>query len=68
MSVEEKRIVVGSRPAGDTAEDCDFLDPGDGSGLRAALEAARDLPGSQKVTVFVRRGVYDENMKGGGTP
>lgn len=34
------KFVVGNALAGDTLADCDFLDPGDGSGIEAALAAA----------------------------
>lgn len=40
---QSPRIIVGNAPAGDTTYVCDFLDPGDGSGIAAALAAAGAL-------------------------
>lgn len=37
---QSNRIIVGNAPAGDTLAICDFLDPGDGSGITAALAAS----------------------------
>lgn len=62
-------IIVGSEITGDTSTVCDFLDPGDGTGLAAALAAAAvraatlnpgPTPASQAicVDVFLRAGRY----------
>ena len=47
------RVIVGNELRGDTDDDCDILDPGDGSGLASALAAA-----SAGDDIFVRSGVY----------
>lgn len=47
-------IVVGNALEGDTLDSCNYLDPGDCTGLDAAITAAYDL----KATIFVRRGTY----------
>lgn len=47
-------VVVGNALEGDTLINCDFLDPGDGSGIRAAVTSLYGLVG----TVIVRRGEY----------
>lgn len=54
------RFIVGNELAGDTLAVCDFLDPGDGTGIVAALAAARDLLDSTGVAsdVDARPGVY----------
>lgn len=57
------RFVVGNALEGDTLAICDFLDPGDGTGLEAAI-AACDGVGS----IFVRRGLYDLVTGGVVTP
>lgn len=49
------RFVVGNALEGDTADMCDFLDPGDGTGVEAAIAAAAVGGGD----IFVRRGSYD---------
>lgn len=46
--------VVGNQIAGDTLSDCDYLDPGDGSGITAAISAAYSAPGR----IIIRRGPY----------
>lgn len=51
------KIIVGNDPAGDSALVCDFLDPGDGSGIAAALASG---PGD----VYVRPGTYDFGLPG----
>lgn len=48
------RIIIGNEPAGDTLFVCDFLDPGDGSGIEAALAAA-----SSPSDIWIRSGVYN---------
>lgn len=48
------KIIVGNALNGDTLEVCDFLDPGDGTGIEAGLAAA-----SSGSDVFIRAGVYD---------
>lgn len=47
-------LVVGNALAGDTAGDCDFLDPGDCTGITAAFAAMAGKRG----TIFLRRGIY----------
>lgn len=46
-------LVVGNSLEGDTLRFCDYLDPGDGTGIAAALAA-----GGTAKTVVVRRGTY----------
>lgn len=48
-------IIVGNAAAGDTADDCDLLDVGDG----VQLEAALALAGVGPLDVYVRPGTYD---------
>lgn len=55
--VQTARIVVGNALVGDTTETCDFLDPGDGSGIEAALMAVG--PTATNTDVFVKSGTYD---------
>lgn len=54
------RFIVGNALAGDTIAVCDFLDPGDGTGIAAALEAAQTLLTDTGVAsdVYARPGVY----------
>lgn len=54
------KIIVGNAPAGDTLEVCDFLDPGDGSGIASAVAAATNLGGD----VLIRAGSYDLSTNG----
>lgn len=54
---QTSKIIVGNALAGDTLDVCDFLDPGDGSGITAALNAILLLP-YQQVDIAVRPGVY----------
>ena len=49
------KIIVGNSVAGDTLSECHYLDPGDGSGVVAALAAAF-LSSSD---VWIRPGIYD---------
>lgn len=51
--IRPNRITVGNALSGDTADTCDFLDPGDGTVLKTTIEAAgfRD-------DVFVKEGTY----------
>lgn len=49
------KYIVGNAPAGDTIFVCDFLDPGNGSGVAAAIAAALAVPGD----IWVRPGYYD---------
>ena len=51
------RIVVGNAPNGDTPADCDYLDPGDGTGIDNALGEANGYP--EGCDVWVRPGTYD---------
>jgi hypothetical protein len=46
-------IIVGNATHGDTLDDCDILDPGDGTGIAAALAAS-----AFSDDVFIRGGVY----------
>ena len=62
-NTEEHRFVVGNVLEGDTEDDVDFLDPGDGSGLRAALDAANIAAAAgDAADVFIRSGIYDLNL------
>lgn len=59
------RIIVGNEPAGDPAVDqaapFQYIhDPGDGSGIEAALAAL--AAGPELGTVFIRRGEYDLSL------
>ena len=56
------RYIVGNSLAGDTLAECHYLDPGDGSGIEAALAAAALTSGD----VWIRPGTYDLGI--GGTP
>jgi len=47
-------IVVGNALEGDTLDSCNYLDPGDCTGLDAAITFGYNL----KATIFVRRGTY----------
>lgn len=51
-------IIVGNALSGDALFVCDFLDPGDGSGIEAALAAATAKRGA----IWIRAGVYDFNL------
>lgn len=51
------RYIVGNELAGDTINVCDYLDPGDGTGIAAALLAAQTA-GVPLTDVFVRSGTY----------
>jgi len=56
------RIVVGNALAGDTVDDVDFLDTGNGAGVAAALASA-----GASVTptdVYVKSGIYDVSLAG----
>jgi len=48
------KVIVGNALNGDAAADCDFLDPGDGTGIAAAIAA---LPADGDL--FLRAGIYD---------
>lgn len=58
--IYEAAIVVGNALAGDTTSVCNYLDPGDGTGIAAALTAAAALA-PLRVRVFLRRGTYTLN-------
>lgn len=60
--IRTARIIVGNGPAGDTADDCDFLDIGNGAGVAAALAAATAL--ATPVDIFVKSGHYDLTAAG----
>lgn len=54
------RIIVGNQPAGDTLFVCDFLDPGDGTGIDAAIAAANVLASvGTFVDLHIRAGTYN---------
>lgn len=53
-AIKGPSITVGNALRGDTINDCDYLDAGDGVQLQAALTAA----GARVCDVFVREGVY----------
>lgn len=48
-------FVVGNELEGDTITNCDFLDPGDGTGIDAAVTAATNAGGGD---IYVRSGNY----------
>jgi len=50
-------VIVGNSLEGDTTDDCDYLDVGDGVQLETALAAAG--AGATPLDVFVRPGTYD---------
>lgn len=58
-SAKGPSFVVGNAISGDTIADCDFLDPGDGSGIQAALTAAAATSGGQ---IFIKRGNYNFDL------
>lgn len=51
-------IIVGNAPAGDTTDDCDILDPGDGTGIAAAITQAGLTSGD----IWIRCGTYDFSL------
>lgn len=53
-AIKGPSITVGNALRGDTINDCDYLDAGDGVQLQAALTAA----GARTCDVFVREGIY----------
>lgn len=53
---QTSKYIVGNALTGDTLAICDFLDPGDGTGVAAALAAANAGGGGD---IWVRGGVYD---------
>lgn len=55
--IYEAAIVVGNALAGDTTAICNYLDPGDGTGIAAAFTAAAALA-PQRVDIRLRRGTY----------
>lgn len=57
------RIVVGNSTHGDTSDECDYLDAGNGVNLSAAISAAGVL--SPPADVWVRPGLYDFGASGG---
>jgi len=59
------KLIVGNGPAGDTLAECHFLDPGDGTGIVAAIVAA-SLAGYPYPDVYIRPGVYDLGASGVG--
>lgn len=54
----EAGIVVGNALAGDTINECDYLDVGDGAQLAAAITAAGLVP----CDVWIRPGTYDFSL------
>ncbi len=52
------KLIVGNSLNGDTATDVDFLDPGDGSGIVAALAAIPAGGGD----IFIKAGLYDLSL------
>jgi hypothetical protein len=52
-------LVVGNSLEGDTLANCDYLDPGDGTGIVAALAAAELMGSGYGGVVMVRPGVYN---------
>lgn len=60
--VQTARIVVGNALAGDTVNDVDFLDTGNGAGVAAALAAA--TASVTPTDVYVKSGIYDVSLAG----
>lgn len=65
LGKEYAMAVVGNATAGDTADMCDFLDPGDGTGIEAAIAAVDAAGGGD---VVCRSGTYDFVSGGVVTP
>jgi len=63
VDIQTHTIVVGNFVAGDTSNDCDYLDTGNGAQLDAALTAAA----INDDDVFIRRGTYDLGAPGAPT-
>jgi len=59
------KFIVGNALAGDTTAECHYLDPGDGSGIAAALLAAQ-AAGSPYPDVWIRNGQYNLGTSGVG--
>lgn len=59
------KYIVGNEPAGDTLAVCDFLDPGNGTGIEAALAAATAL--GTGCDIYLRPGTYDTTAVGAPT-
>lgn len=57
VDIYEAAIVVGNALAGDTADVCNYLDPGNGTGIQAAFAAAAALA-PLRVRIYLRRGTY----------
>lgn len=62
-NIRGPRIVVGNSLEGDTTDDCDYLDVGNGANLQAAITAAGVLDPSGDV--WIRPGLYDFSIAGG---
>lgn len=58
------KYVVGNAAAGDTIDVCDFLDPGNGTGIAAAIAAASVLSAGTSGDIFLRPGAYDFSAAG----
>lgn len=58
-------IIVGNEANGDTADICDILDPGDGSGIDLAIQLV-NLPGPSR-DIYIRPGTYDLALPGSPT-
>lgn len=54
------KFIVGNELAGDTAEMCHFLDPGDGTGLALAVAAA--VTANAPADIWLRSGTYDLSL------
>ena len=59
-------IIGGNSASGDTIDDCDFLDTGNGAGIAGALALLDTTYAGQEVTVVIRPGQYD--FTAGGAP
>lgn len=56
------KFIVGNELAGDTIDVCDFLDPGNCTGIAAALAAATALGAG--CDIYLRPGTYDTTAAG----
>ncbi len=60
--IQTARIVVGNALEGDTIDEVDFLDSGNGAGVAAAIAAS--VAAATPTDIYVKSGVYDFNLAG----